>query len=80
MNIEEVYNLCVLHEKLKSGQRSCKDINKIYVTLPGVPKSATKNKKIQEINKYFDTLADNTIKRYLINKQINEKGSIQEDK
>lgn len=81
MTIEETYELCVLYEKLKSGNRNCKDINKVYNTIPKKSfGSMTKNKKIEAIKLYFETLADETLKAYLIQKQnTEENGNIQEN-
>lgn len=78
MTVEEVYELCVLHKHLKSGGRNCKNINKVFKTIPNKPQGQfTKNKKIEIIEKYFDDLSHKTIEQLLINRQQN--GDIQED-
>jgi hypothetical protein len=70
MNVEEIVQLCKLYENLKAGGRNCKDINKVYKTIPNKPNTIlTKNNKIKVIKEYFETLADDTLKQFLINKQ-----------
>lgn len=68
MTIDEVKELCILYEQLKSGNRNCKNINKVFKTI-NVEKHQTRNKKIEKIKTAFETLADETIARYLTNKQ-----------
>jgi hypothetical protein len=70
MKVSEVLELCRLYEDLKAGGRNCKNINSVYKTLDNPKHQATKNQKIKEIRACFENLADNTIKTYLINKQI----------
>jgi len=70
MILSEVVDLCQLYEHLKTGNRNCKNINKVYKTIPNHKDKQTKSKKILEIQNYFEKLADDTLKSYLINKQI----------
>jgi len=69
MTVEEVKELCILYEQLKTGNRNCKNINKVFKTI-SVEKQMTKNKKIEKIKRAFETIADETIAQYLINKQF----------
>ena len=84
MTVGEVKELCILYEQLKTGNRNCKNINKVYNIIPKKTFGPiTKNKKIQAIKQYFEKLADDTISQYLINKQNTgdtQNGNIQKDK
>ena len=70
MNIVQLYNLTLVHEALKDGPVRAEDINHVYHTIPNAPYMKSKKGKIKCINEYFDKIAEDTILRYLINKQI----------
>lgn len=69
MTIEELYDMTVLLEHLKSGKKSCADVNRVYGYLNKPKGLFTKKQKIRLIQEYWNTLADKTIKEYLIGKQ-----------
>jgi hypothetical protein len=82
MNVEQLYDMTVLLEHLKGGNKSCRDVNRVYGYLPE-PKNhyATKKQKIRLIQKEWNRIGDETIKTFLINKQKpKENDNIQEDK
>jgi hypothetical protein len=71
MNITELYNLTLVHEALKAGERvRTSDINFVYKTIPCAPAMKAKEGKIKYINMYFDTISTETIQRYLIDQQL----------
>ena len=83
MNLEKLYKMTILLEHIKAGgKKSCKQVNEVYSYLPKHPDGLlTKKQKIKAIQTFWNQLADETIKRFLIEKQNPENnGNIQEDK
>lgn len=70
MTTEQLLDMTILLEHLKGGgKKTCRDINRVYGYLPMRVVNLPKKQKIREIQQYWDKLADETIKQYLINKQ-----------
>lgn len=70
MTVEEMAVVCQAHEGILTGGRNCKFINPAYKLISN--KKATKNKKIEAINKYFDTIANEILAELLITKYNKE--------
>jgi hypothetical protein len=70
MTVEELAVICQAHEGIKTGGRNCKFINAAYKLIS--TKRVTKNKKIEAINKYFDTVANEVLAELLVLKYNKE--------
>lgn len=70
MTVEQLAIICQAHEGIKTGGRNCKYINVAYKLISN--KKVTKNKKIEVINKYFNTIANETLAELLISKYEKE--------
>jgi hypothetical protein len=73
MTVEELALICQAHELIESGSRHCKLINKAYKLVPGSLKSATRNKKIEAINNFFDQVRAETLARLIVRQKLSEK-------
>lgn len=71
MKVEELLEMTVLLEHLNGGgKKSCKQVNTVYSYLPDPKeKLATKKQKIRAIQDYWNKLADETIAKFLIERQ-----------
>jgi len=70
MTIEELALICKAHELIEGGNRHCKLINEAYKLIPGMPKSVTRNNKINAINRYFEKMRAETLAHLMVNKEI----------
>jgi len=74
MTLPELYNLTLLAEALKAGQSvRTSDINQVYQTIPGINQFHKKAKagKIKDILGCFDEISEDTLQKYLVDKQLN---------
>jgi len=72
MNIQQIYELTVVYEAIKTGSTICGDINRVYKYISN-DKLASKKQKIREIKKYWESMADQALIRMAANRLNNEK-------
>jgi hypothetical protein len=70
MTVEDLVVICNAHELIQSGNRHCKKINEAYKLISN--KRATRNRKIEIIEKYYNKVADETLAQLLIDKYERE--------
>jgi len=70
MTVEDLVVICNAHELIQSGNRRCKKINEAYKLISN--KRATRNQKIEIIEKYYNKVADETLAQLLIDKYERE--------
>jgi len=70
MTVEDLVIICNAHELIQNGNRHCKKINEAYKLIS--IKRATRNQKIEAIEKFFNKIADETLAQMLIDKYEKE--------
>ena len=71
MTLQELAFVTQVYELILTGNTNCGIINKAYKLVNPKENLKSRKQKIKAIKEFWERLADETIKQYLINKQLN---------